>query len=97
MPYIHITSSPGLDRATYDRVVEQLGPEPIDGQLVHAVGEADGSLHIVDVWETKAHADRFAAERLFAAFERAGLGPGPETSYVAMDGTVRLGAAPVAG
>ena len=52
-----------------------MGAERPDGNLHHMVGELDGSLCITDVWESKAHADRFAAERLFPAFEKAGVRP----------------------
>ena len=57
------------------------------------VGEADGALHIVDVWDSKAHADRFAAERLMPAFQQAGVKPGPEETYIGFDTNVlELGA-----
>ena len=59
----------------YTRVERELGPAPIAGQADHHVGVVDGALVIVDVWRSRADADRFAAERLFPAFERAGVTP----------------------
>ena len=68
-------------------------PNPQAGRLALIVGEADGALHIVDVWDSKAHADHFAAERLIPAFQQAGVKPGPEESYLEFDTNVlELGA-----
>ena len=73
MSYVHITKTPDTTLADYRRVVAELGPAPIAGRRSHWVGEKAGALHIVDVWNSRADADRFASERLFAAFERAQL------------------------
>ena len=45
----------------------------------------DGELVIVDVWRSRADADRFAAERLFPAFERAGVTPDAGTDITAFE------------
>ena len=73
MPYVHVTRTPGITLADYRRVRTEMGTEPIAGQHSHYVGETAGALHIVDVWDSKAVADRFTAERLFPAFERASI------------------------
>jgi len=89
MPYTHISHVPGHSLGDYQAVADVLGPEP--PALI--VGEADGALHIVDVWDSKAHADLFAAERLMPAFQQAGLKPGPAESYLEFDTSVlELGA-----
>ncbi|MGV9818798.1 hypothetical protein [Nocardia xishanensis] len=85
MPYIHITHAPGAGLTEYRAVVEALGPEPVTGNLLHIVGESDGVLHIVDVWDSSVSADRYAAERLFPAFEKAGVRLGPETRLEVFD------------
>ena len=85
MRYVHITHSPGHGLTDYRAVVEDMGSAPPDGLLISLVGEAEGALHVVDVWESKAHADRFVAERLFPAFERTGRGPGADPKYVAFE------------
>lgn len=85
MPYVHISHTPGHSLVDYRRVDEALGDDPPEGNLLSIVGEADGALHIVDVWGSKAEADRFAAERLFPAFHKTGRGPGPEATYVAFE------------
>jgi hypothetical protein len=63
----------------YDQVNEAIGEEPPDGLMVHTATDMDGTMRIVDVWES---ADKFAAfgERLGPAVEAvlgAG-GPGPQ-------------------
>ncbi|WP_280367616.1 hypothetical protein [Nocardia wallacei] len=88
MPYIHITRSPGVGLREYRIVHQALGPEPIAGNLLSIVGESDGALHVVDLWESAAAADRFAAERLFPAFARTGIRPGPGETVTAFDAEV---------
>lgn len=87
MTYVHITRGPeGL--ADYERVERELGPAAVPGRLGHHVGTADGRLVVVDVWDSRADADRFAAERLFPAFERAGVRPDPSTDVTAFEPVV---------
>ena len=88
MPYTHISHVPGHSLGDYQAVTDALGPEPAAGLLARIVGEADGALHIVDVWDSKAHADRFAAERLMPAFRQAGVKPGPDESFIGFDTNV---------
>jgi hypothetical protein len=85
MSYVHITRSAGADMDTYERVDRELGPAPVEGQTSHHVGVVDGELVIVDVWRSRADADRFAAERLFPAFERAGVTPDAATDITAFE------------
>ena len=85
MTFVHVTSTRGHGLADYDRVLAALGPEPVAGRVSHTVGESNGSLCIVDVWETQAAADRFAAERLFPAFQSSGVNPQPSTTIIAFE------------
>ena len=60
----------------FDTVLSQLGGEP-DGLEARYIGTAsDGKLRVVTQWESKAHADRFFAEKLGPALAKA-LGPEP--------------------
>lgn len=85
MSYVHITRSPAMGMAEYDRVDRELGSAPIAGQSSHYVGVLDGALVVVDVWESRADADRFAAQRLFPAFERAGIRPDASADITAFE------------
>jgi hypothetical protein len=56
------------DRSTknYDFVAEKVGDGPFDGLIVHTAGFDDeaGVFRILDVWETREHAERFIAEHV---------------------------------
>ncbi len=82
MTFVHVTSTRGQGLADYERVLAALGPDPIAGRVSHNVGESNGSLCIVDVWEDQAAADRFAAERLFPAFQATGVNPQGSTTII---------------
>jgi hypothetical protein len=85
MSYVHITRSPGLAMSEYGRIHGEIGPAPVAGLIGHHVGVVDGTLVVVDVWDTRADADRFAAERLFPAFERAGVHPDASVDITAFE------------
>lgn len=85
MPYVHISRVPGRGIADFRAIQEEVGRHDAPGQIAMVAGEADGDLHIVDVWESKAQADRYAAEQLFPAFQRSGRGPRTDASYITFD------------
>jgi len=85
MSYIHITRTPSMGLADYRRVNEHLDSAPIAGRLAHYAGEQSGTLLTVDIWQKRADADRFAAERLFPAFTAAGVRPSADTLILAFD------------
>lgn len=54
-----------IDRATYDRIMDGLGPAMPAGLIVHlAVDRPEGGLRYIDVWRSEADFERFADERL---------------------------------
>jgi hypothetical protein len=74
--YIHIAYAPGLTIENFRSVsAKHEPPQEIDGLLAWAAGEDDKGLHVVTVWESKAHNERFAAEKLFPAFQEVGISP----------------------
>ena len=93
MAYVHLSKSRGISLDQYGKVLDELGSDPITGQLLHIVGESDDALYIVDVWQSKGHADRFASERLFPAFARAGVRREGAHEDVGLDATVTVGSA----
>lgn len=66
-------SMPSLTLEDYDKVCEALNfpAEWPDGQIAHGSHEADGHLVVNDVWESRAHFDRFVADRLQGAMGEA--------------------------
>lgn len=67
-----------IDAGLYRRVMDELGPEPIDGQLLHlCVRREDGGLRYIDVWESPEHCARAFDERIHPAVDRAFGGARP--------------------
>ncbi len=65
----------------YRRIIDELGPEPLAGQLVHlCVRRPDGGLRYIDVWESEEACARAFDERIHPAVDAAfgGQRPGPE-------------------
>ena len=74
MAYIHIARTGGRTIEDFRMVSEKVEPpRVIDGLLVQAAGSDDNGLHVVTVWQSKAHADRYEAEQLFPAFQALGI------------------------
>ena len=77
MTYVHITAAPGLTVDDFNKVNAKTNPpQDIDGLISWAAGTDASGLHVVAVWESAAHAERYAAEQLFPAFQESGLAPG---------------------
>ena len=65
---------PGARQEQYDAVMEGLGePRLGEGQIFHVAGPIDGGWCVVDVWESRAHFDRFLQDRLGEQLQSAGL------------------------
>ncbi len=76
MTYVHITAAPGLTIDDFRKVNAKTNPpQDIDGLITWAAGSDASGLHVVAVWESSAHADRYGAEQLFPAFQELGLAP----------------------
>ena len=74
MAYIHISATPGVTIDGFRAVsAKHNPPQDIDGLLGWAAGTDDNGLHVVTVWESKAHMDRWSAEQLFPAFQALGM------------------------
>jgi hypothetical protein len=75
------------DRGTtnYDFVKEKIGEGPFDGLIVHTAGFDDeaGVFRILDVRETREHADRFLAEHVQPLIDE-GAGAFPDPNAFAM-------------
>lgn len=68
MAVAYIQEFPIVDRETtnYDFVAEKIGAGPFEGLIVHTAGFDDeaGVFRILDVWETREHAERFLDEHV---------------------------------
>jgi hypothetical protein len=73
--------------ALYNRIIEEMGPEPVEGSLLHlCVQRPDGGLRYIDVWTDEESCARAFDERIHPAVDRAfgGNRPGtePEVSHL---------------
>jgi hypothetical protein len=95
MAYATVTHSPATTLREFQAVNAALGDEQPEGRLLLLVGHSADGLHIIDVWATQAHADRFVAERLYPALQRVGLMPQERDFHVEFEVT-QLHVAPAA-
>jgi len=74
MAVAYIQEFPIQDRSTanYDFVAEKIGEGPFDGLIAHTAGWDDeaGVFRILDIWETRAQAERFLAEHVNPLIEQ---------------------------
>ena len=74
MAYVHITKSKGRGIEDFRAVsAKHSPPQDIDGLLAWAVGSDEDGLHVVSVWQSRAHQERWAAEQLFPVFQELGM------------------------
>jgi hypothetical protein len=74
MAHIHIAASPGYTIDDFRTVsAKHNPPQDIDGLIAWAAGTDENGLHVVTVWQSKAHKERWEAEQLFPAFQALGL------------------------
>ena len=83
MAVAHVQEFEIGDRSTenYDFMQAKLGDDPIEGLLVHTAGFDDesGVWRMLNVWETREHADRFT-ERIMATVGNLEDLPRPDTA-----------------
>lgn len=80
MTYIISTNGSG-DEAAFNRVGDLVGDHP-DGLIALYAGASGDGLSITAIWETKAHSDRFAAEKLRPALQQLGIAGRPPTTMI---------------
>jgi hypothetical protein len=78
MPVVLISHAPS--RALYERVAAEahVGDERPAGLIIHTASEMpDGSVRIVDIWESQAQVEEFERARLAPALAAIGAPSGP--------------------
>ena len=74
MAFVHISATKGRTIDDFRTVsAKHNAPQDIDGLLAWAAGSDESGLHVVTVWQSRAHQERWAAEQLFPAFQELGL------------------------
>lgn len=73
---------PGVGVEEFDRVdaaIDVRGNHP-DGLIFSASGPIDGGWQVIDLWESRAHFDAFAADRIGPAAAASGASVQPEVA-----------------
>lgn len=81
MTYIISTHNSRGDKETFDKVGDLIGGHP-DGLIALYAGTSGDGMSVTAVWETKAHSDRFTAEKLLPALQQLGTAGGPPTTVI---------------
>ena len=80
MVYAYIQDVP-IGEDQYRRIIAELGPEPLEGSLLHlCLRDDDGGLRYIDVWESEEACGKAFESRIHPAVDRAfgGARPGTE-------------------
>jgi hypothetical protein len=95
MVYAYTQDVP-IDPELYARIVDEMGPEPMAGLVLHlCVREPGGRLSYLDVWESEEACARAFDERVHPAVDRAfgGQRPGSEPVVHRLDVLHAMGGA----
>jgi len=87
MVYAYIQDVP-IDEHLYRRIIDELGPEPLAGSLLHlCVREPGAGLRYIDVWESEEACAKAFDERIHAAVDMAfgGSRPAGEPAVTQLD------------
>jgi hypothetical protein len=78
----------GIGAEQVDRLNAEIDPDgnPPEGLVFHVSGPVDGGWQVIDVWESREHFDRFAAERIAPGLAAIGMpeGGAPEMEEFAV-------------
>ena len=75
--FAYFQEMPGATREMSARVDAEIGPDVPPGLIGHVAGPSSNGWRIIDIWETEEDYERFAAERLGPAVQRATSGHAP--------------------
>ena len=82
----HLSDARADDRRLPHGLRQAQRTPDIDGLVALAVGSDENGLHVVIVWQSKAHLDRWAAEQLLPAFQALGMADAvSNTEFTAYD------------
>ena len=71
-----------IGKDLYQRIIDELGPEPIDGSLLHLCVRTPDGLRYIDIWESEQHCAAAFDERIHPAVDRAFGGARPRVEPV---------------
>lgn len=87
MVYAYVQDVP-IGEDLYRRIIDQIGPEPVPGSLLHlCIRRPGGGLQYIDVWESEAACSQAFDDRIHPAVDAAfgGHRPGTEPTVQHLD------------
>lgn len=87
MVYAYLQDVP-IGEAQYREIIAKLGPEPLDGSLLHlCLRQPDGRLRYVDVWESEQACEKAFEDRIHPAVDAVfgGARPAEEPTVQRLD------------
>ena len=78
-----IFEAPGMTRAQYEQVLDEVTADgPPQGVRSHVAGSTENGWCVVEVWESREAFDRFFADKLQRALQRANVDTRPRVFEV---------------
>ena len=83
MPTVMLMEWPGMTQDQYNRVMSNLGLDanPPAGAIFHVSGFSEGTLRVLDIWDSQQAFERFQQDRLNAAVQQAGISGQPKVQF----------------
>ena len=83
MPTVMSMEWPGITPEQYNQIMRalDLDKNPPSGSLFHLVGFINGTMRVLDIWESQQVFERFQKERLPAALQKAGINSQPKIQF----------------
>jgi len=97
MPVVLISTWSEMTPEQYEQMVEltNWNSDPAPGALLHLAAFEDGELHVVDIWESAEHYQRFIEERVMPLAQAAGMTSGPDVHIYPIHNLSTPGFAPI--
>jgi hypothetical protein len=83
MPTVMSMEWPNVTPDQYNQVMRalELDKTPPNGEIFHVVGFSNGTMRVLDIWESQQAFEKFQKERLPAALQKAGITGQPKVQF----------------
>jgi hypothetical protein len=83
MPTVMSMEWPNVTPDQYNQVMRalELDKTPPSGSIFHVAGFTNGTMRVLDIWESQQAFEKFQKERLPAALQKAGINSQPKVQF----------------
>lgn len=83
MPTVMLMEWAGVSQNQYNQTMKalDLDTNPPAGGIFHVAGFTEGTLRVLDIWESQQAFEQFQRDRLTAAVQKAGIGGQPKVQF----------------